>query len=344
MKKLILGVVVLLLVAIGVAGGAAFWFLHTPMSSSPDEVIVEIPHGESARAVAQLMADEGLVRNATAFRWYLRAEHAKVRSGEFRFRRDLTPPQVLDTILHGQVVLHKLTVAEGLTAREISQLVQDSGLGSGEEFLKLAMDPTFARSLGVPADSLEGFLFPDTYELEKNAGARAIATAMVKRFQTVWTPELATKAKLLGLDERQAVTLASIVEKETGAAEERPRIAGVFYNRLRKGMRLESDPTIIYGIMLRGNWDGNIHKADIHDASNLYDTYVIKGLPPGPIANPGAESLRAVADPEKHDLLFFVATGEGRHDFSATLKEHEAKVQRYQLHHGVPPPNPKKPT
>ncbi|HVO30164.1 MAG TPA: endolytic transglycosylase MltG, partial [bacterium] len=255
---------------------------------------------------------------------------SQLRAGELRFHRDLTPAQVLETLLHAPRVLHKMTVPEGLTAKEIAKIVGDSGLGNAEEFLRLTEDAEFAKSVGVSAPRLEGYLFPDTYEFEKGAGAKLIATTMVKHFQAVWTPELAAKAKALGMDTTaKAVTLASIVEKETGAAEERPMIAGVFYNRLRKGMRLESDPTIIYGMK---DYDGNIRKGDIHDPSNVYNTYVIKGLPPGPIANPGAESLKAIADPKMHDYLFFVATGEGRHVFAATLKEHEANVDRYQRH------------
>lgn len=335
MKRIAVVLLLLVIVGAGGAAGAAWWFVNTPVSSSTAEVIVDIPKGAGSHAIAEQLVEQGLVRNAVAFRYYVKFRKAgsALRAGEFRFRRDLTPSQVLETILKGDVVLHKITVPEGLAAKDISTLVEASGLGSGAEFLRLTDDAVFARSLGVPADRLEGYLYPDTYAFEKGAGARTIAATMVKHFQQVWTPEIAAKAKALGLDEHRAVTLASIVEKETGVPEERAIIAGVFYNRLTKGMKLESDPTIIYGMK---EYRGNIHKADIHDPANVYNTYVIKGLPPGPIASPGGDALRAVAEPAKHDWIFFVANGEGRHVFAATLQEHVRNVERYQLRHATP--------
>ena len=335
MKKLVLFLLVVGLLGAGGAGAYGWMFVNTPSSDSTEEVLVDIPKGSSLSRIAVLMEQNGLVRDAQLFRWYvrLRDDQGGLRAGEFRLRKNLTPQELLETLLKGEVVLHKLTVPEGLTAREIGALVDASGLGKGSEFEQLANDPVFARGLGVAADRLEGYLFPDTYNFVKNVGARGIAEAMVRRFQEVWTADLQARAKTHGLDAHQAVILASIVEKETGDAAERGIIAGVFYNRLKKGMKLETDPTIIYGMMMMGTYKGNIRKSDIHDPKNVWNTYVIKGLPPGPIANPGGDALRAVAYPNTHDWLFFVAKGPGsrEHVFTSTYQEHLAAVKKYQL-------------
>lgn len=335
MKKLVLFLLVVGLLAAGGAAAYGWHFANTPSSDSPEEVVVEIPKGASVTKIATLMEQNGLVRDATLFRYYVRARDRQgdLRAGEFRLRKNLTPSELLDTLVKGEIVLHKLTVPEGLTAREIAAIVQTSGLGAAVEFEALTNDAAFARGLGVPADRLEGYLYPDTYNFAKGIGARGIAEAMVKRFQEVWTPELQARAKTHGLDAHEAVILASIVEKETGDPAERGIIAGVFYNRLKKGMKLETDPTIIYGMTQMGTYAGNIRRPDIRDPKNLWNTYVIKGLPPTPIANPGGDALRAVAYPNTHDWLFFVAKGPGskEHVFTATYKEHLAAVKKYQL-------------
>jgi len=328
-----------LLMAVVLAGAAAsgvgLWFINTPASSSPEEVVVDVPKGAGLRNVAALLEKDGVIGSARLFTLYARltGKTGATRAGEFRFRRNLTPHQVLEILVKGEVVLHKLTVPEGLTAKDIAALVGADGIGDPDEFSKLVDDAEFVHSLGLPANRLEGYLFPDTYEFARGAGARKVAEEMVRRFKVAWTPEIAAATLANGLSEHQAVTLASIVEKETGDPTERPIIAGVFYNRLKKKMRLDSDPTIIYGMK---DYDGDIRKKDIHDPSNLYNTYVIKGLPPGPIASPGAEALHAVAYPGLHSYLYFVACGEERkHLFSASYAEHDKNVDRCQRHrHG----------
>ncbi len=329
MKRVGLAAALVVLLAGGAAVGLALGFLSVPASASADEVVVEIPKGSGLRRIAEQLARERLVTSALGFRLYARAKGAQgsLRAGEFRLRRNMTPPELLEWLLHGERVLHKITVPEGFSAREIADAVEASGLARGADFRRLAEDAAFARSLGIPADRLEGYLLPDTYHFEKGIDAGGIATAMVRRFQTLFTAELQAKATARGLTPHQAVTLASIVEKETATPAERPVVAGVFYNRLGRRMRLESDPTIIYGMR---DYAGDIRKKDIHDPTNVYNTYVIDGLPPGPIANPGIEALRAVAEPATHEWLFFVAHGsEEGHVFAKTYAEHRRNVARY---------------
>ena len=333
MKKLLLLLLFLVFVPFAAISAYGFWWVHAPASGSPDEVIVEIPKGATLGKIAHTLEKNGVLQDARAFRYYVQFEKKqnKLRAGEFRLRRDLTPAQLLDTLVKGEVLLHKITVPEGLNAKDIAKVVGASGLATEETFLAVTEDATLARELGLAADRLEGYLYPDTYSFEKGVGARGIATAMVRRFQEVWTDDLKAKAAAFGLTTHQAVTLASIVEKETGDPSERPIIAGVFHNRMKKGMRLESDPTIIYGIK---NYDGNIRRKDIRDPANVYNTYVIKGLPPGPIASPGGDALRAVAVPNSHSYYYFVAKGSGAggsHHFSATYDEHLKNVRKYQL-------------
>ena len=332
MRKLLLVLLFVIVVPAGAVAGYAFWWANTPASSSPDEVIVEIPKGAGLGQIANVLERNGVLRDARAFRYYVQLvkKQKKLRAGEFRLRKDLTPSQLLETLVRGEVVLHRITVPEGYAEKEIAKVVAASGLATEADFLAVANDAAFARQVGIPADRLEGYLFPDTYAFAKGVGAREIATAMVRRFQEVWNDDLKARAATFGLTTHQAVTFASIVEKETGDPSERPIIAGVFHNRLKKGMKLESDPTIIYGIK---DYDGNIRKKDIRDPANVYNTYVIKGLPPGPIASPGAEALRAVAYPAQHSYYFFVAkgAGSGSHHFSATYEEHTQMVRKYLL-------------
>lgn len=333
MRNLLLALLFLVVVPAGAVAGYAFWWANTPASGSSDEVVVEIPRGSSLVKIASLLEQNGVLRDARAFRYYVQVvkKQNKLRAGEFRLRKDLTPSELLDMLVRGEVVLHRITVPEGYAVKDIARVVGASGLATEADFLALADDAAFARELGIPADRLEGYLFPDTYSFAKGVGAREIATAMYRRFQEVWTDDLKERASATyGLTTHQAVTLASIIEKETGQPYERPIISGVFHNRLKKGMRLESDPTIIYGIK---DYDGDIRRKDIRDPSNIYNTYVIKGLPPGPIASPGAEALRSVVYPAEHSYYFFVAKGlgSGVHHFSPTYEEHARMVRKYLL-------------
>jgi UPF0755 protein len=210
---------------------------------------------------------------------------------------------------------------------EISQRLHDAGLVGASEFLETVADPALPESLGIPGLTLEGYLYPETYRLPRNLSSDEIARIMVEQFERIWQSVEAVAANQ-DLSKHEVVTLASIVEKETAAPEERPLIASVFLNRLREGMRLETDPTVIYGVK---DFDGNLTRKHLRDRSNIYNTYRIRGLPPGPIASPGIDSLRAVLEPAETEYFYFVSRGDGTHVFSRNYQEHLQAVRRYQL-------------
>jgi UPF0755 protein len=239
----------------------------------------------------------------------------------------MTPRQILEIMVSGEVKLYKLTVPEGYSTRQIAELVAQAGFGPRDAFIQAACDATLARKLGLDSDTVEGYLFPETYFFPKDVTFEKIISTMVRRFWSIFTPEWQARAKSCGFTVHQIVTLASIIEKETGATFERKLISSVFHNRLRKKMRLESDPTVIYGI---NNFDGNLTRKHLKTRTP-YNTYKIRGLPVGPIANPGRASLEAALFPDETDYIYFVAKKDSTHHFSTNLKEHNRAVRKYQL-------------
>jgi UPF0755 protein len=248
-----------------------------------------------------------------------------LQAGEYALSPAMSYRSLVQTLHQGRVVLHAVLVPEGFTQREIIRRLAEAGLLRAENARALASDPEFVRRLGLSGDSLEGYLFPDTYSFPRGLGARAVLTRLVRRFHEVWRP-LAPKARALGLSRREAVTLASIIEAEAGLDRERPLISAVYHNRLAKGMPLQADPTVIYGL---DDFDGNLRRSDLR-ADTPYNTYTRQGLPPGPICSPGAASLAAAVAPARVDYLYFVATGDGGHHFSATYRQHVNAVNRFQ--------------
>ncbi|MDJ0853066.1 MAG: endolytic transglycosylase MltG [Myxococcota bacterium] len=299
-----------------------------PADPNGAEVVFTVSPGQSVAAVAAALQREGLVRDARAVRGLARWHglENKVQVGEFAVSAAMTPEEILRKIVSGQVVTYPLVLPEGLRLEEIADRVAETGLVDRDAFLAVARDPASATAFGVEGDTLEGYLFPETYRLPRGIGARELARVMVDQFLGVWA-EIRERAAAAGFSMKEVVTLGSIIEKETGAANERPLIASVFLNRLERGMRLETDPTVIYGIE---NFDGNIRRRHLEDASNPYNTYKIKGLPPGPIASPGRAALVAVVEPAESDYLFFVSRNDGTHVFSKTYREHEKAVDEYQ--------------
>jgi UPF0755 protein len=287
-----------------------------------------VPAGATLGSVARDLEAAGLVRSRLAVEALgrLRGVAGKLRSGEYALDPTLSPAEILARIVQGRVRTIEVVIPEGFTAAEIAQRLAEKGLTDAEEFLAVVGDPALASALGVEGASLEGFLFPETYHLARGLAAHEIVRTFVAEFLRVWST-LEPDARALGLSMRETVTLASIVEKETGAGDERPLIASVFHNRLARRMRLESDPTTIYGIP---DFDGNLRRRDLEDEKNPYNTYRIAALPPGPIANPGLAALRAVVNPAASDYLYFVSRNDGTHVFSRSYDDHTRAVRRYQ--------------
>jgi UPF0755 protein len=312
---------------------AAEWVvesLHQPYGNFPASgVFVDVPRGAARRTVARLLADQGVIRNRWLFEALTRRRSNRtLQAGEYLFDRPATPLEVFDKIASGRIFVRELVVPEGFSTFEIADLVAREGLTTREDFLSAVRNPELARSFAPAAPSLEGFLFPATYQFPRHLSGQEIATAMVRHFQQQWQTVSAQAQNVAGLSVQQVVTLASLVESETPQAEERPLVAGVFLNRLNHRVPLQCDPTVAYALQLAGKYTGKLEARDLHFESQ-YNTYRQTGLPPGPITNPGAMSLRAALDPAQTDLLYFVANAEGGHVFSRTLAEHNRNVAHY---------------
>lgn len=340
MKKALVGVLVLAVLAAAGVGGWYFQqsrhlseFAATP-TALPAPVTVDVPPGTGPRALARLLADRGVVTDVELFYRYLRREDLgpRLKAGEYQFEGPLTPAQAAEKVASGQVKLHRFTVPEGLRAEEILPLLVASGLGLDLRKLEaLTADAAFLREAGVPAKSIEGFLFPDTYTFAKGVREEAVLGKMVARALEEYRKADAARKPGVKLGLLQTFTLASIVEKETGAPEERPRIACVFHNRLREGMRLETDPTVLYAMrLLRGVFTKNLTREDLRTL-HPYNTYKVSGLPPGPIASPGAAALQAALAPQDCEDLFFVSRNDGTHVFCPTYDCHQALVKQWQV-------------
>lgn len=327
-KILLYGILLLFLGAAGVG----LWFYRytvTPVGDSDTKVSVWIKQGQGFFETIDQLQQAGLVRHPEKFRWlaYLKRYERRIRAGEYALCSSMTPEAILDTLVRGETILHKVVVPEGATIARIGALLENSGLVSQQAFVEAATNPDLVAALGLEGNTLEGYLFPETYHFPKGVTAGQVINKMVAQFRSVFTPAWFDRARELGFSVHQVLTLASIVEKETGKPEERPLIAAVFLNRLKRNMRLESDPTVIYGL---DSFDGNITKKDLNKPTP-YNTYRIKGLPPGPIANPGKEAIQAVLFPPDERYLYFVSKNDGSHHFSRTFSEHNQMVRKYQL-------------
>ena len=315
-----------LIAVICALAGLAAWALVTPYQGFPAETFVEIPHGTGTAAIAQELTKEGVIRYSWEFE-LLRVvkPSTKLQAGEYRFAKAASALDVFNRIARGDIYFVEFTVPEGSNIFDIAKSIEAEGVMSAEDFLAAAEDPSLIRDLAPKAKTLEGYLFPSTYRLSHKTTPARLSKIMTDEFRKQWTKLSAGRAA----DPRSTVTLASLVEKETAAADERPVIASVFRNRLAQGMRLQCDPTTIYAALLENRYRGTIHKSDLASA-NPYNTYENAGLPPGPIANPGAESLRAALEPADTPFLYFVAKpAGGGHQFSTTIAQHEKAVIAY---------------
>ena len=332
MKKIAVAVVLLL---VATAGAAALVYVRASRpyrGYEAAEQFVEIPQGAGSRTIGDRLVGAGVIRDLLTYRvaLYMTGEGRRLKAGEYRFDRAMTPHEVIDKIARGDVFVINVTFPEGLTFAEMAKIFESHGLGSAAAFVHAARDPAPIRDLDPSAKDLEGYLFPETYALPRHTDAAKLVRMMVARFDKVFTPELRQAAAARNLTVRQAVTLASIVEKETANADERPLVAAVYTTRLRIGMPLQCDPTVIYALLKAGRYGGNIHKDDL-SFDSPYNTYRYPGLPPGPIASPGRASLDAAVHPADADFLYFVSRNDGSHEFARTLEEHNRNVQKYQV-------------
>ncbi|MCS6953301.1 MAG: endolytic transglycosylase MltG [Bryobacterales bacterium] len=315
---------VLIPVAVGVLL-AAWGSLHLPYRGFRDRVLVDIPRGSGAVAISTRLAEAGVIR----FRWQLLLARAlrprdRLHAGEYLFDRRASVWEIFDRMVRGDVFYHELTVPEGYNIFDIAEALDRLGVIGGDDFLRAARDPSLIRDLAPEAPTLEGYLFPDTYRVTRHMSAAQLCRQMTDRFRMAWA-QLNTDAPV-----HETVTLASLIEKETALPEERPVVASVFRNRLRRGMRLECDPTAIYAALLEDRYRGALYRSDL-ERRHRYNTYQYDGLPPGPIANPGLASLEAALRPARTNYLYFVARSDdsGGHIFSATLDAHQRAVRKY---------------
>jgi UPF0755 protein len=330
-------IAVWVIVVAGLAGaGLAAWLLSgvaTPFKGyDAAEQFVEIPQGAGPASIARRLVAAGVVRDQATFRFELARSGAgrKLQAGEYRFDRPMTVGEVIGKLSRGEVYLRPITFREGLTIRQMAELYESKGFGTAAEFTAAAGNGALVHDLDPAARDLEGYLFPDTYALPRKATAEQLVARMVASFEKALTPDIRQRAQARGLGVRALVTLASIVEKETGKSEERPLVAAVYSNRLSIGMGLQCDPTVIYALEKAGRYDGNIRRDDLQ-VDSPYNTYRYAGLPPGPIAAPGRASLEAAASPADAPYIYFVSRNDGTHAFATTLAEHNRNVFEYQI-------------
>jgi UPF0755 protein len=328
----------LVLLALAVIGGTGVALTLYRRTTEPykgyaaAEQFVIIEPGRGTRAIGRSLVEAGVIRNETIFRAALwRSGRARsLQAGEFRFDAPMTPIEVIEKIATGDVYSRRLTFPEGLTIAEMARIYEQQGFGPAASFIASARDPVPVRDLDPDAQDLEGYLFPETYLMPRDASAARLVGMMVGRFRELFTQELQDTGRALGLSARQVVTLASLVEKETAVPDERPLVAAVYLNRLKIGMGMQADPTVIYALQRAGRYDGNLRRDDL-SFDSPYNTYRYAGLPPGPIASPGLASLKAAVAPANVDYLYFVSRNDGSHVFARTLDEHNANVRRFQV-------------
>jgi len=327
---LFLTVIFFILVIVSAAMVTDLWlYANRATSENNDTVLLEVNAGQPFKITTDNLYTQGLIKSPFRFNLIARFKgyDKKLQAGEYLLTGSMTPLDILEKLKKGEVRLYKLTIPEGFNIYQIAELIEEAGFANKTDFIEAATDAAFARQKLLDADTFEGYLFPDTYFFPKNISIQKIITTMVDRFWSVFRPEWKKQAQVYGFTVHQVVTLASIIEKETGAPFERPIISSVFHNRLKKKMRLESDPTVIYGIK---DFDGNLTRKHL-TTPTPYNTYRLKGLPAGPIANPGQASLEAAFFPTDTAYIYFVSKKDKTHQFSTNLIDHNKAVRKYQL-------------
>jgi len=334
--------ITLFLIAVLAAAGFAAWLVYVPITP-PGRTFLLLHSGYSTRRIAAELKKDGVIRSEYAFLlWHLARPKPSLKAGEYLFERGATLPQVYDRIVRGDIYFHVVTIPEGYTMFDIAKAIEDAGLGSAADFLHIAETRTeLISDLAPQAKSLEGYLFPNTYQFTRTQSLEEMAAVMVHQFRQVaqqvglvsgdsskGASSNVSKLDVPRLDVPRVVTMASIIEKETAAPEERARVASVYYNRLAEKMALGADPSVIYAELLQGTYQGSLHHDDLA-VNSLYNTYRFPGLPPGPIGNPGRSALEAALHPESTKFLYFVSDGNGHHRFATTLAEHDRNIVAY---------------
>ena len=324
----------LLIILLCIAGGVGFYlnlrhYAEQPAGQTAEKVMITIPSGQSLKATTESLFKNRIITNPFKFNILARLKgyDKQLKAGEYALSPSMSPIEIMEKLVKGDVELHKLTIPEGLNIHQVADLVAKAGFGQNSSFIAAATDANLARKNGISADTFEGYLFPETYYFPKDVSIETILSTLANRFWKVFNSAWQARADQLGFSIHQIVTLASIIEKETGAPFERPVISSVFHNRLKRKMRLESDPTVIYGLK---NFDGNLKRSHL-ETLTPYNTYKINGLPVGPIANPGAKSLEAALYPADTKFIYFVSKKNKTHQFSTNLKDHNQAVLKYQL-------------
>ena len=310
---------------------ALYWLLLVPPSKTALAKLIFIKKGTHLKKVSEILKQEGVIKNRRFFILLttVLGKKSKIKAGEYEFHTQMLPLEVLDALVKGQVKHHLVTIPEGYTLSQIAQLLEDLNLVEKKGFLQKASSSAFINALGLSQlarPNLEGYLFPDTYHLFREMDSEEVIQMMVHQFKKVFGPDLVNRASALGISEREAIILASIIEKETPLPEEKPLISAVFHNRLKRKIPLQSDPTVIYGIK---NFNGNLTKEHLMRPTP-YNTYLVAGLPPTPICNPGKDSLLAAVRPAPVPYLYFVSKNDGSHFFSSNIEEHNRAVWKYQ--------------
>lgn len=307
--------------------GRFAWFLAAAPGSGARTQVIEVGQGFTLKRIATDLEKARVISSARLFLLYarLRGADSRIKAGPYRFSDAMSPVAILGMMVAGDVYVHRFAIPEGYSVYQVAELLESRGLFRKEAFLRQCTNPSLLRNLGIDGKSVEGYLYPSTYDIPPNMDEAEFIRLAAEQFDKVYAQRYADRAETLGLQHKEVIILASMVEKEAVQPAERPLVASVFLNRLRRGMRLQSDPTAVYGVRA---FAGTVSKRDILRPSP-YNTYLIKGLPPGPIGSPGGEAIEAVLNPARTDYLYFVAKKDGTHYFSANLAEHNRAVRKY---------------
>jgi UPF0755 protein len=336
MRRLItfvLFIALILAIGTGIFGSILWGRMHEPFKGyGAAEQFVEIPSGATTNEIGHRLVDAGVVRDMLVFRAAMRwaGRSRSLKAGEYRFDAPMNVVQVVDKLGRGDVHARRITFPEGLTIADMSKIYESRGFGPAADFVKAAGDASIIKDLDPRAPDLEGYLYPETYAIPRGTPASKLVGLMVERFREAYPDALQAQARAQGLTTREVVTIASLVEKETAQEEERPLVAAVYRNRMKIGMGMQADPTVIYALQKAGRYDGNIRRGDL-DFDSPYNTYKHAGLPPGPIASPRRASLAAAVNPADVQYIYFVSRNDGSHVFATTLAEHNRNVRQFQI-------------